>query len=403
MNRNNIAIGYLRAFVTMLVLLFHSVIAYTTFVPRTLRPFDSVPYYWGPFPVVDVQRWAGFDLFVVFNESFFMSLMFLLSGLFVYPSLVRKGGLAYLRDRFVRLGLPFALYAAVLSPLAYYPSYLLRGGEPSVASYVQAWSSLDTWVSGPVWFVAVLLGLDILAVLLHRFFPKAIVALGQLGNNGAQRPLRFFFGLLCASAIAYASLRLAFGPLRWFTFGPFAIQSARILLYPLFFFTGVGIGAWGIERGLLAPDGLLARHWRRWLPLAIIAFVLELALMDRARIAGAATPISLNVACGLAYVLACCAISFLLLALFVRFAKRRVAIFDSLSDNAYGMYLLHYVFVIWIQYAMLDLTLPAFPKGMIVFTAVLLASWLSTAAIRRIPFAARILTSGTQAARALPT
>jgi hypothetical protein len=37
----------------------------------------------------DRMRWLGFDLIVLFNDSFFMACMFLISGLFVHDSLVR--------------------------------------------------------------------------------------------------------------------------------------------------------------------------------------------------------------------------------------------------------------------------------------------------------------------------
>lgn len=53
-----------------------------------------------------------------------MSLMFFLSGLFAYHRVERKAVGLFLRDRLLRLGLPFALAEAVIAPLAYYPSYL---------------------------------------------------------------------------------------------------------------------------------------------------------------------------------------------------------------------------------------------------------------------------------------
>ena len=37
------------------------------------------------------MRWLGFDLVVLFNDSFFMACMFLISGLFVHDSLTRRG------------------------------------------------------------------------------------------------------------------------------------------------------------------------------------------------------------------------------------------------------------------------------------------------------------------------
>src|SRR6266404_9098434 len=80
-----------RTFVTLLVVLHHSVLNFTYFGNG------------------DSQRWLGFDLVVLFNDSFFMAFMFFISGLFVRDSLMRKGSAIFLRDRAWRLGVPFLL------------------------------------------------------------------------------------------------------------------------------------------------------------------------------------------------------------------------------------------------------------------------------------------------------
>jgi peptidoglycan/LPS O-acetylase OafA/YrhL len=113
---------YLRAFIVLLVLLHHSVLAYAVMWSAQPRTFSILPA-----PIVDPQRWAGFDVLVIFDDTFFMALMFLLSGLFVWPSLERKGGARFLRDRILRLGVPFAVAVGILMPLAYYPSYAITG------------------------------------------------------------------------------------------------------------------------------------------------------------------------------------------------------------------------------------------------------------------------------------
>ena len=43
-------------------------------------------------------------------------------------------------------------------------------------------------------------------------------------------------------------------------------------------------------------------------------------------------------------------------------------LFRSWSENAYGIYFVHYVFVLWLQYLLLDVALPAVVKAAIVFT-----------------------------------
>jgi surface polysaccharide O-acyltransferase-like enzyme len=62
-------------------------------------------------------------------------------------------------------------------------------------------------------------------------------------------------------------------------------------------------------------------------------------------------------------------------AAFLRFGSARSALTDSLSENAYAIYLVHYVFVVWLQYALLGAALPAVVKGVLVFVSALLLSW----------------------------
>ena len=61
------ALGNLRGFVILLVLAFHSVLAYLNFLPASPFPFDTPPYLWRAFPIVDTERWFGFDLFCAWH------------------------------------------------------------------------------------------------------------------------------------------------------------------------------------------------------------------------------------------------------------------------------------------------------------------------------------------------
>ena len=94
--RSSIAIDNLRAIVILLVLSFHSVLAYLNFLPASPFRFDDPPYLWRAFPIVDSERWLGFDLFCAWQDVFLMSFFMFLSGLFVWPSLKRKGPLNFL-------------------------------------------------------------------------------------------------------------------------------------------------------------------------------------------------------------------------------------------------------------------------------------------------------------------
>src|SRR5580692_3838414 len=101
-----VALDHARTFITLLVVLYHSVLNYTYFGQG------------------DPQRWLGFDLVVLFTDSFFMACMFFISGLFVRGSLARRGAANYLGNRAWRLGVPYLVSVFVLIPIAYYPSFL---------------------------------------------------------------------------------------------------------------------------------------------------------------------------------------------------------------------------------------------------------------------------------------
>lgn len=58
---------------------------------------------------------------------------------------------------------------------------------------------------------------------------------------------------------------------------------------------------------------------------------------------------------------------------------------DSLTANAYGIYVFHYVFVIWMQYLLLGQPIPPWIKFVTVFLTALAGSWLVTALLRKTP------------------
>src|ERR1035438_2846643 len=99
----DLSIDYLRTTLTLMVLAHHSCLAYTSWAF-----FDKQDSFRSNAPVVDVTRWAFFDYAENFNDVFFMSLMFFISGLFVYSAIKKHGTVRFIRDRLLRLGAPFA-------------------------------------------------------------------------------------------------------------------------------------------------------------------------------------------------------------------------------------------------------------------------------------------------------
>ena len=88
----NVSIDYLRSLVTVSVVAHHAALAYTTF-----SRFDPHHYKAASAPIVDGVRFFPLNLMVGWNDLYFMSLMFLVSGLFVAPSDCAKRGPRFLK------------------------------------------------------------------------------------------------------------------------------------------------------------------------------------------------------------------------------------------------------------------------------------------------------------------
>jgi glucans biosynthesis protein C len=146
MSRSSIALGNVRAVVIIIVLAFHSVLPYLASLPAAAYRFDSLPYRWQAFPIMDSHRWFGFDLFCAWQDISLMALMFFLSGLFVSPSLARNGIWTFLSKRLLRIGIPCALAIVFLMPLAYYPAYRVTAANPGVNA-----RAFDQWSGGGEW------------------------------------------------------------------------------------------------------------------------------------------------------------------------------------------------------------------------------------------------------------
>jgi hypothetical protein len=167
-----------------------------------------------------------------------------------------------------------------------------------------------------------------------------------------------------------------------------------VLLYATYFFFGAGIGARNFDRGLLAADGRLARHTSGWMILSLVPYcMMWVMIYIKREILG--NPVRLphwyEGIYGFFFAAFSVAILFLIMAYFVRFKQSDRSILDPMQADAYGMFLVHYPIVLWLQYWLFDYDLPAIAKAMIAFVPTVFLSWAATAALRKIPGATRVL------------
>ena len=374
MLKTSLPLKNLRGVLLLLILAFHSFSAYIVSQPASPPAFDQPPYDWRAFPIIDNERWLGFDLFCAFQFLYLMQFMFFLSGLFVWPSLQRRGWTEFLAHRFLRLGVPFVVGAYALMPVAFYPVYRVTAVDPGWSSFWAHWTALPITPTGPMWFLWCLLAFDLCAILIYGLAQRATRSFAPLLAKVMRRPATLFAALIGITALAYLPLSAIYSPWYWAAIGPFEVQAAFAPQYAIYFLFGLAIGAYGYERGPFSSDGPLVRRWPVWAVLAVASFVLWIiptALIEKVPNVPVA---ALRVVGDFGLLMFVAAACFSMTAIFQRFARTPLPIIDDVSEHGYGVYFFHYPIVLWLQYALLGSLWPAIGKGVLVLAVTIAAS-----------------------------
>ena len=106
------------------------------------------------------------SMFTGVNQAFFMGFFFLIAGYLMPASMARKGELAYLGDRLLRLWLPLLLFGFLLEPLTRALAAGAKGGDvlPRFGELV----AHNAFGLGPLWFNQALLVFTLIWVYLSR-------------------------------------------------------------------------------------------------------------------------------------------------------------------------------------------------------------------------------------------
>jgi glucans biosynthesis protein C len=380
------AIDDLRTTITLLVVAHHSAMAYATFARLDpVRIVDSSA------PVADAQRSVVFDLFVSVNDTWFMSLMFFISGLFVLPMIARQGVAGFLKDRSLRLGAPFAAAVLVIMPLAFYATWRLVGRDLGFADYYARLAS-GGFATGPAWFLWLLLFFDGIAAGLVAVLPglRSPAVADRCGRFLAA-PVTAFGAMVGVCLLIYVPAVMRAGFSTWSALGvaPFVYQVPRLGLYAAWFAFGVLAGPPSTSARLLNPGSALARQWKAWTALAIALSVVQICA---SRWGSATTfgPLA-DLWTSALWAAACVSGCFGMLSLFRRWAVRDSRTMRSLSRSAYGIYLIHYPVVIGLQYLLRPVPIWIGLKFIIVLSCAILVSFgISRVALRLKPIAAMI-------------
>ncbi|MEN8236573.1 MAG: acyltransferase family protein [Pseudomonadota bacterium] len=395
-------LDHARGFVILLVVLQHAI--------QTYAQMWGGNWYFVP---TEMDRSHAFDAIFFFTDGFIMQALFFISGMFVLPSLQKRGWLSFTWEKIVRLVFPFVFGVIFLVAPLSYAKYSL--GNPGIG-YFDYWFNIffqQRLQAAGYWFLGYLVMFTFTAAIFYSVFPFVIRLLGALAAWMVRRPILGYLVFAGLSALMIGISDLIWGTPWWLGFGKLFYARANMLATYIFYFAlGVGVR----YAGVLSNKEVLQKmsvHWSKWVVLTAVLAVLYLSycifwMYDGAfsdeivyHFAGGGTwvdvwPLMLDLGPGLLirttlHGFLCAAQSITLIVVLYRFTNKDIPFWTSLAACSYGIYFFHEPFVVWTQYYMLGSVLPAVIKACIAFIVGLGLSWLLTdKVLRKLPVTRRV-------------
>ncbi|GMA98869.1 acyltransferase family protein [Pelosinus sp. IPA-1] len=315
----------LKAFIILLMVVFHIAMGYTTWDLK----------WW---TVNDIQKHKFFDLFVLETDVYIMPIMFMIAGYFAPMVLVKKGLTTFFQDKFKYIVLPWIGGVLFIAPFISYSSFLSRTDTPP--NFFSFWRN-DFW--GPFyqqahyWFLGILALFFLLLTIAYSFNPGYF----KKSTNISVPSIWFFPAFALLTTAAFFIGNLFFWNDAWVNVKfIFMVQPVRFILHLCYF--GLGVYAWkhswfthqGYNPGLFT-----------WGSSAIIMLFVFLAYRVLFTLMPD-VPTVFKAGHAITHATFTLTATFALIALFQRFFDSNAYLWRRLSANSYIIYFIHQCVVI---------------------------------------------------------
>ncbi len=340
----------------------------------------------------DEMTSALLTFFVMYSQSFFMSLFFFFAGYFTPGSYDRKGSLKFWKDRILHLGIPMVLYTFFLSRIPNYMDDVMNNAV--TASFWRY--SLRTFISdadeGPTWFLFALLAFSI-GYTIWRLINKAIGNHNQTVERHIPAPnIMTLIGVGLVMAVAMFGIGQLLPIVE--PVDVFGIFSLLIGFFPFYIIIFIG-GILAYRNDWLTEfPAKMLRFWK-WFSLGLVVFLPVFIISTGALEIGIEPYMTgMNWRCAIMslwFGLACVSFS-ITLTLGLRekiHSGNQLASF--LSPNTFAVYLIHPIVLVAFTVAIRNIEIhPLFKFGLAsVFTVI--ACYAIAEILRRIPVIKEIL------------
>ena len=367
----NAGIDALRASLTLLVVFHHAAVTYGgegSWFYVEIKPSGA------PSSII-------LTLFSAYNQAFFMGLFFLIAGSLTPPAIARHGAVGFLRERVIRLGLPLAVFIAVLGPLTVALAQTAHG-HPFFGTL--GWLARHgVIIPGPMWFVEALL----------IFSGLYVVARATIGGARLERarpfPSNAVLAISAAATGAAAFLLRFIWPVGTDIIG---LQLGYFASYVVLFLAGC-LGANGRWLESVPADRL--RAWRAVSVISAVTFPVVMLLAARPSTASNASASGgWNILAALYAIWEPLFAWGVILSLLVFYQGRFVALgqlWRKLARRAYLIYIIHPPILVGVALAMRSFAAPPLMKFALAGSAASALCFVAAGALLMSPMVRRIV------------
>ena len=379
-------IDYLRAFMVLLVVFEHALLPYSPHFKNTAY----IPDFGGD---------VFFDIFHYHNDTVMMPFLFLLAGMFVIPSLKRRGYLDFSREKFFRLVVPFVVGVTVLvSPQTYFKYLIKTDPHISYGDYLTKVYFFDNLAPSGFWFLFYLFLLTFGLLFLYVIWPALVKIMGRIIEWMTAHPVLGFGLFFGVSALILVVSDLLWGATWWvgfppvFYFGP----GSRFLMMIFFFALGVGISEIGLNQNTVFLEKL-GKSWPKWVLLGGVSGALYMGYSLAYYHEGAynyeflrhlayegswkegwpilkeyAPPVLIRTTF-LGFFL--CSLTIMYFSLFYRFLNKENVVWQSLAACSFGIYIFHEPLQVPATYYFYGMDISVYLKFILVLSISWFGSW----------------------------
>jgi peptidoglycan/LPS O-acetylase OafA/YrhL len=333
----------LRTIIILLVVLYHAAGVYSL-------TFQS---FW---LVADPTYSDVLGIFNVVLDATVMPAIFFISGYLIPMSLRDKSGWAFLKSRFKRLMIPWGIAVLTLMPL-YKVIFLYSRGLPQ-----EHWTTYFHFSPGNItsqnwlWFLPVLFSFNILYVLLS----KLNIKLPNLSLKTA------VIGTLVIGFVYSVVIGMIVGFRHWIKTPLIDFETEKLLPYFLIFLLGaLCFRQKTFEVKPKKQTMYIVVSSIAWIPITVHIFSRVFWVLAMGTLGGIVSPFVDRLIWWLGFDLSVLCMVYLMVQSFWRYLDRTGWVWNELNRNSYGVYIIHVIVVGIIALPLLNVTLPAMLKWLV--------------------------------------